>query len=220
MGEVENVGHARRAINSMAPTQTTPSSRSAARTHTEAHIRSEARQSPLRIHGHHSAEHRYAARFATSCAVSCFAASEPARDRARPLCIVERLSRKRLRTAGASASAAALVGRCSVEVVASSLGCGWAAAPAADTGGAFCSAEFCASAGDLTCRGSVAAAPRPACSLSLAARGLAPPRCVLQPTLPLPADPVTKTPLQRPRSRRDRRDRDQARRAHDARRRR
>jgi hypothetical protein len=73
------------AISSTAPTRTTPSSRSEARTRTEAHIRSEARQSTLRNPGHHSAEHPYAARFATTCAVSCFGASEPARDRARPL---------------------------------------------------------------------------------------------------------------------------------------
>ena len=70
------------AIRSTAPTRTTPSSRSAARTRTAAHIRSEARQSTL---GHRSAEHRYAARFATSCAVSWFAASGPARGRARLL---------------------------------------------------------------------------------------------------------------------------------------
>ena len=50
---------------------------------------------------------------------------------------------------------AALVGRCGVEVAASSLGCGRAAAPAASPGGAFCSAEFSACAGDLTCCGSV-----------------------------------------------------------------
>ena len=44
---------------------------------------------------------------------------------------------------------------CGVEVVANSLGCGRVAAPAADAGGAFCSAEFSASAGDLTCCRSV-----------------------------------------------------------------
>jgi hypothetical protein len=58
-------------------------------------------------------------------------------------------------TGRASASAAALVGRCGVGVVAGSLGCGLTAAPAAGAGGAFCSAEFCASAGDFTCCGSV-----------------------------------------------------------------
>jgi hypothetical protein len=73
------------AISSTAPTRTTPWSRSAARTRTAAHIRNEARQSICRNPGHHSASHRYAARFATSCAISCFAASEPARDRARLL---------------------------------------------------------------------------------------------------------------------------------------
>ena len=44
------------AISSMAPTRTTPSSRSAARTRTVAHIHSEARQSIRRNPGHHSRE--------------------------------------------------------------------------------------------------------------------------------------------------------------------
>ena len=54
-----------------------------------------------------------------------------------------------------SARAAALIGRCGVEVVASSVGCGRATNPASGAGGAFCSAEFCASAGDFICCGSV-----------------------------------------------------------------
>ena len=73
------------AISSTAPTRTTPSSRSAARTRNAVHIRSEAHQNICRNPAHHSANHRYAARFATSCAISCFAASEPARDRVRLL---------------------------------------------------------------------------------------------------------------------------------------
>ena len=143
-----------------APTRTTPStlarSRSAARTRTAAHIRSAARRNPGHSSAGQSVEHRCAPRFATSCAVSCFAASGPARGRARPLpcCSASeqraypsprepRRARQHWSDAATSRS--------------------WQARSAADGSPprpralveTFCSAEFCASAGDLTCCGSV-----------------------------------------------------------------